>query len=109
MPDFDKIHDGPGPYQKPCKQLLDGIPVELVADNLLRSIISTLKYYGDDSVIVLLEISNHLKQLPAGQLFNNTIDWAAQSKRIREKSQGKSCKTSTTRTSSIVLPRSKTG
>lgn len=82
MADFDKIHGVPGPYQKPCKQLLDGMPAELVADNLLRPILSTLKRYGDDCIAILLEVSTYLKQLSMGPLFSSTIDWAASSKTI---------------------------
>src|SRR5438067_1119252 len=79
MPDFDKIHDGPGPYQKPCRQLVDGMPVEVVADSLLRPIISTLTHFGDDSVGALLEVADHLNQLSAGPLFGPTVEWAAES------------------------------
>jgi hypothetical protein len=79
MADYDKIHDGPGPYQKPCKQLLAGMPIELVVDSLLRSLITTLRYYDDDSIAVLLQVSNQLQVAP---LFSNTIDWAAKSKAI---------------------------
>src|SRR6266540_1474349 len=68
IPDFDKIHDGPGPYQKPCKQLLDGMPVELVADSLLRPILSTLKHYGDET-----EYDSHPVQQP---IPGNSHYWA---------------------------------
>src|ERR1043165_1863937 len=80
--DYDKIHDGPGPYQRPGKQLLEGMPVEVVAESLLRPIISTLRHFGDDSVAALLEVADHLNQRSAGPLFGPIVEWAAESKAI---------------------------
>jgi hypothetical protein len=74
--DFDKIHSGPGPYQKPAKQLLDGATPDLVAESTSRAIVSTLGYFGDESLSLLLEISEYLERLSTGPLFKNTVDWA---------------------------------
>ncbi|HEX9989181.1 MAG TPA: hypothetical protein VGE45_11980 [Chloroflexia bacterium] len=92
MPDYDKIHDGPGPYQKPCKELLDGMPTELVSDSLLQPIIKTLKYNGNDAIATLLQVADYLKQIPAGPLFSNTIDWAVKSTAIDRMIRQSACK-----------------
>ena len=82
MPDYDKIHDGPGPYQTPYRKLRDGMATEEVVDSLLRAIAKSIKYYEDTPISVLSQVAKHLNQLSALPLFINQLDWSSESNEI---------------------------